>query len=123
MPEFVDVEAVVVGFLRDATGLQIHTKVPKTRPARFTRAWRTGGPAINRVLERAQITVTCEADAATQAEADARACRNAFHNRYLRMPLVRGVGEVSGTYFDPDPDTGRDRYTFTVELTVRAHRN
>ena len=39
---------------------------------------------------------------------------------YTAMPLVRGVDETSGPYFDPDPDTNIDRYSFTHQLSVRA---
>ena len=122
MVVFEDVEAMVVAFLRDATGQSVSTKVPRNRPDRFTRAWCTGGGASNRVVERAQITVTCTATSETDASDDAKARRHAFQHDYLRMPLVRGVREVSRPYSDPDPDTGSDRYSFTVELTVRAHR-
>lgn len=122
MPDvtFPDVESIVVSFLRAQTGLSVHTRWPQDR-SRTTRAWRTGGPAINRVLERAQITITCQASKdAVQAQADAQACRHAFHNNYTAMSLVRGVSEVSGVYYDPDPDDGSERYTFTVELLVRG---
>jgi hypothetical protein len=38
------------------------------------------------------------------------------------MPLVRAVEEVTGPYFDPDPGTGVDRYSMSVQLSVRAKR-
>lgn len=122
--ELPDVEAIVVAFLNERVDPAVATKVANPRPARYVRAWRTGGGAINRVLERVQITVTCgaskDAGGSVQASADARACRGALLNEYTAMPLVRGVTETTGPYDDPDPDTGEDRYTFTHELSVRA---
>lgn len=117
-----DVEAMVGAFLRSRMVPPVSTKVPNPRPARFIRAWRTGGAASNRVLEDAQITVTCAAPNSVQASDDARAARTFLLNDYTAMPLVRGVEEVTGPYFDPDPDTGGDRYSLTVRLRVRAAR-
>lgn len=121
-----DVEAMAVEFSGSKTTADTGTWVKQ--PARYVRVWRTGGAAVNRVLERAQITVTCGAknsgteNGSTIASRDANALRHAFLNDYTEMPLVRGVAEVAGLYSDPDPDTGDDRYTFTVELMVRAAR-
>lgn len=122
MAEFPDVEALVGAFLRARIPVPVSTKVPSPRPTRFIRAWRTGGFASNRVLEDAQVTVTCAAANTIQASGDARAARSLLLNDYTSMPLVRGVEEITGPYFDPDPDTGGDRYSFTVRLRVRATR-
>lgn len=122
MVEFPDVEAMVGAFLRSQLPVPVSTKVPNPRPARFIRAWRTGGAASNRILERAQVTITCAAPNSVQASDDARDARSALLNGYTAMPLVRGVEEVTGPYFDPDPDTGSDRYSMTFILTVRGKR-
>lgn len=116
-------EAMAVAFARTVLpSTTVGTKVRKPRPVRYARVWRTGGGALNRAVERAQITVTCGATDALVASADASALRKAFLNDYTRMPLVRGVEEVTGLHYDPDPDTGEDRYTFTVALTIRGKR-
>lgn len=118
-----DVEALAVGFLKDVvTPVKVGTRVPNPRPALFVRAYRTGGSAVNRVLEEAQITV--EAAGATEVEAFnlASKCREAFLNDFSQMPLVRGANEVGGLYFSPDPDTNTPRYRFTIGLMVRAGR-
>lgn len=120
--DFQDVEAMVGAFLRSRLVPPVSTKVPNPRPPRFVRAWRTGGGSVNRALEVAQVTVTCSAASSVQASDDARAARYALENEYMAMPLVRGVENVSGPYFDPDPDTGGDRYTFTARLLVRGKR-
>lgn len=121
---FRDVETMVRTFLLpEVTPVAVGSTVPANRPAKFVRAWVTGGSAINRVLERVQITITCYAPDGVTAADLATKCRDAFHNRYTTMPLVRGVEEVSRPYFDPDPGTGLPRYTFTILLMVRAARS
>ncbi len=120
--ELPDAEAIAVDFLNARRpDSPASTKVPNPRPARFTRAWRTGGATENRVLDRPIITVTCEAADSVTASADATAARNEFLNSSGRMSLVRGV-EVMNLYYDPDPDTNADRYTFAVRMRVRAAR-
>lgn len=118
----VDVEAMIVGFLGARLSESVATKVPADRPASFVRVWRTGGVATSRVLDRPMITVQAWAPNTVDAGALAGRCRDALFNEYTAMPLVRGVEEISGLYFDPDPDSGVDRYTFTVQLSVRAKR-
>lgn len=120
--KFRDVEAMVGAFLRARLTPPVSTKVPNPRPKRFVRAWRTGGAASNRALEVAQVTITCTAGDSVTASQDALDARHVLHHEYTAMPLVRGVEDVSGPYFDPDPDTGEDRYTLTVRLRVRAAR-
>lgn len=119
---FVDAEAMVGAFLRTRLTPPVATKVPNPRPKRYIRAWRTGGAASNRALEMVQITVSCTAANSVTASQDALDVRHAFHHEYTAMPLVRGVEDVSGPYYDPDPDTNEDRYTFTVRLRIRGAR-
>lgn len=120
--EFADVEAMAVAFADERTVEHVGTRVPSPRPARYVRIFRTGGAALNRALDLAQITVTSSAESSVAAVALGGAMRHAFLNEYTAMPLVRSVEEVSGLYFDPDPDTGEDRYTFTIRMSVRAAR-
>lgn len=120
--DFVDAESMVGTFLRGKLVPPVSTKIPNDRPARFIRAWRTGGVSLNRVIDQVQVTVTCTAPNSVQASDDARAARAALLNDYTSMPLVRGVEEVAGPYYDPDPDTNEDRYSFTVRLNIRGRR-
>jgi hypothetical protein len=118
-----DVEALAVAFLKTVVApVKVATKVPSTRPASCVRVYRTGGSAVNRILEEAQITV--DAWAATEVEAFELAsdCREALLNKASQMPLVRGASEVGGLHFNPDPGTNTPRYRFTVGLMVRAGR-
>jgi hypothetical protein len=118
-----DAETMAIAFLKPFAGTtKVGTKLPNPRPKRFVRVSRTGGAALNRVLERAQLTLTCSAESSVLAERLMSDCREAFLNEYSRMPLVRSVEEITGPYYNPDPDTGEDRYTFTVALTARAAR-
>lgn len=121
--KFSDAETMGRTFLLAVVSpVKVVTLVPATRPAKFVRIFRTGGAADNRVLERAQLTVQGWADDTVEAFALTSDCREAFLNDYSLMPLVRGVNEVGGLHFDPDPGTNTPRYTFTVELMVRAAR-
>lgn len=120
---FVDVEALVRVFLgAKVSPVKVHTKMPANRPEKFVRAWRTGGAAANRVLDQPIITVQGWAPDSVTASALAGDCREFLFNDYTLMPLVRSVEEVTGLYLDPDPETGIDRYTFSVQLQVRAKR-
>ena len=118
---FADAEALVVQFLEGLLGdVPVATKVPNPRPATFVRAWRTGGAAVNRVLDRPLITVQAWGPDSVTASKLAGRCRDMMLSASGRIPLVRLAGEPTGLYFDPDPDTGCDRYTFTHQLSVRA---
>lgn len=120
MTRLPDAESTVVAFLRDRCGVHVGTKVPNPRPARFIRAWRSGGSAVHEVLDVPHITVTAWAEDSEDASALASTAREALFNDYTAMPLVRRVEEVGGVYYDPDPATGADRYTFTMSLRIRA---
>lgn len=117
-----DAEGIVVPFLSVRLGGNVGTKVPNPRPPQFVRVWRSGGAAANDVLDVPHITVTAWGASTTDASALAERARDALFNDYAAMPLVRRVEEVGGLYYDPDPATGADRYTFTVSLRIRAGR-
>lgn len=116
----VDAEKIVRDFLDARLDVPVSTKVPKDRPTTFVRVWRTGGAAVNRILDRPMITVQAWAPNSVAASDLSTLCRNLLLAGYTAMPLVRGVDETSGPYFDPDPDTNIDRYSFTHQLSVRA---
>lgn len=122
---FTDIEADVrqhlLAVAYDA-GATVHTRVPNPRPATFLRVWRTGGAAINRVLDAPLITVQSWAATDKVASDNANAARDALLNNSAEMTLVRGVEEVTGPYYDPDPVSGATRYTFTMRLRVKRPR-
>lgn len=118
-----DVEAMVVTFLKPIVApTKTASLVPAERPDLFVRAFRSGGSAVNRILENAQVTVEAEAPTRDEAFDLASACREHFQHHYTLMPLVRGVSETGGLYFAPDPDTNIPRFRFTVNLLVRSSR-
>ena len=123
---FPDVEALARTYLLTGTydgGAKVHIKVPSTRPESFLRVWRTGGAAVNRVLDQPLVTVESWSSKSDKIAVDnANTARQLLLNASGVMPLVRGVEEVTGLYFDPDPVSGVTRYTFTVRLRVRATR-
>lgn len=120
---FPDVDAMVRTFLKSHLGaLPVHVSVPSPRPAEFIVARRNGGGASNRVLDSAAVTVDAWASTSVRAAELAENARNAFHNHYTDMPLVRGVEEVTGPYSIPDDESKSPRYRFTVRLAVRAAR-
>jgi hypothetical protein len=120
---FLDIEAMVRTFLVPvAAPRRVVTKVPAARPEEFVRAWRTGGAAANRILDRPIVTVQGWAGDSITALQLTSSCRDAFLNDARLMPLVRRVEEVTGLYYDPDPESGVDRYSFSVQLSVRAPR-
>src|SRR5690606_10522532 len=117
---FADVEAFIIPFIKAVVGsVPVGTKVPNPRPATFVRAFVNGGAAVNRVLERVQITVDCWAPNQPAASALAGQIRSAFFNSPVHN-LVRGVEEVSRPM--STPDEASDRYRFTIALMVRATR-
>jgi hypothetical protein len=125
--KFVDVEDLARRRLQQAGvyagGASVHIKVPKERPATFLRVWRTGGAATNRVLDLPLITVESWSATSDKIAADnANVARQLLLNASAVMPLVRGVEEVTGPFYDPDPVSGVTRYTFTVRMRVRATR-
>lgn len=118
-----DVEALVVAFLKPVISpVKVATKVPATRPASFVRVYRTGGAALNRVLDQPQITVDAWAASEVDAFELASKCREALLSNASQMQLVRGATEVGGLHLNPDPGTNTPRYRFTVGLSVRAGR-
>lgn len=121
---FADVDAMVVAFLDGIVTPDVAVLLPNPIPSEFVHARRVGGAAVHRALEQATVTVTAwggERTSTVAAAALAGQCRDALLGQYTLMPLIRGVSEVTAPFFDPDPDTGRARYSFTHRLSVRAH--
>ena len=119
---FPDVEQMLRGFLADETTHTVVIEIPGSRPAVFIRVWRSGGAAVNRVLERPVITVESWAGDFTTAHDNLQECRDLLLNSGDRLPLVRRMEEISGPYRDPDPDSNTPRYSMTVRPSVRAAR-
>ncbi|RLP74352.1 hypothetical protein D9V32_13470 [Mycetocola tolaasinivorans] len=120
--EFPDSEVMVTDFLKTRVEGDAAAFVPKVIPPRFIQIMRVGGAADNRAVETVSISWTAWGKSKADASAAAQKLRSVFLNDYSAMPLVRGLTEVTGPYFDPDPDTGRARYSGQVSLRVRGKR-
>lgn len=120
---FVDSEALVRGVVATAvTPVKVATKVPSTRPPEFIWVRRTGGPVMGRVVDQPQMTVTAWAATSIRALELANLARQALIDAAKGANGVHRV-QMNSLYYDPDPDSGGDRYTFTAFLNVRATRS
>lgn len=118
--KFPDAELLLIDFLKPFVApVRVVSKVPGTRPDSFVRVWRTGGAAVNRVLDQPLLTVQAWG---TDAWELAGKCRDAIHHHGSEITLLRGLEEVTGPYFDPDPASNVDRVTFTIQAQIRATR-
>ena len=114
--------ASLTGYLREVTGVRTATRVPAELPDELVQVMRTGGALLNRVVDQAQITVTCWATTVGRGIELGTQVRQALARSSAELPLVRGCSEISGLYYDEDPETRRPRYSLTVSVTVRAAR-
>ncbi|WP_119697042.1 hypothetical protein [Microbacterium halotolerans] len=120
---FPDVEALLLDFLEArASTVQFVTQVPSDRPGEFVCLWRNGGAAMNRVVDRPMVTVDTWAPSKARASELAGQVRTLLLGRLGELPQVRGVLEVSGLHWNPDPESETPRYRFSIQLTVRAAR-
>lgn len=120
---FVDAEGLVRGLLAATVSpVKVATKVPTTRPAEFIWVRRTGGPVMGRVVDQPQMTVTAWAATSVRALELVNVARQALIDSAKGSNGVHSV-DINGLYYDPDPDSGGDRYTFTAFLNVRAARS
>lgn len=121
---FPDIENALRLFLQPHLGdVPVKTRVPSPRPTTFIRVWRSGGGAMNRVLDEPLITVESWGENDTVASKNAGVAREAILDHVSEIELVRGYDFRVGPYYDPDPVSGSARYTFTVELRVRRARS
>lgn len=120
---FRDAEGLVRGVVAAAvTPVKVATKVPGARPTEFVWVRRTGGPVMGRVVDQPQMTVTAWAATSTRALELANLARQALIDAAKGTNGIHRV-QMNSLYYDPDPDGGGDRYTFTAFLNVRAARS
>lgn len=111
----------MIGLLA-TVGPDVSAKVPLPRPDEFLWVRRTGGPMSSRVVDNPQMTVTAWAGSLTRARELADAARQVLVSAATGKNGIHAVS-LASMYSDPDPDSGADRYTFTVFMTVRAARS
>lgn len=125
---FPDAAAVVVGHLRAELAARddsakVGTRVPNPRPARFVRIRRIGGPRLNLVADRPQLSIESWAATEEQAADLAQLCRGLIHA--MRGTTVAGVAiyrvtEFAGPAELPDPTSDQPRYVQTFEIAMRG---
>lgn len=127
--EFPDAVAVVIEYLIDELAgvgdpVDVVSRVPTDRPARFVRISRTGGPRRTRVSDAAQISVEAwgplEEDARDLAES-CRALLFAMRGTTQQGVAVYRVSELGGPALLPDPTSDSPRYVFTHQVQLRGH--
>lgn len=120
---FPDATAVVIDALDADLADPVHAKVPATRPARFYRVLRTGGPRRNLVVDGAQITVESWAESDEDAQGMAQEARGILHTlpgQVIGDVLVCRVDELSGPANLPDPLSDQPRYTQSFSVALRG---
>lgn len=128
--EFPDIEAVVSGWLRDGNisgiGTRWYSSIPGTPTYPLGRIQRVGGlPAVRQYLDAANIQVEVWGESKSEARDIAAAARV----RLLRLTgqsvtdpviaFVSAVEDALGLSWRPDPETGKDRYLFSVIVFAR----
>lgn len=125
---FPDVEALLVDYLTAefagrGVDASAHTQIPADRPARFVTIPRVGGPARNRVVDMATISVDSWGDRPKDAHDLAQLVRMLFH-RLPGMVLdgypVYRVTEFTGPGNLPDNQSRQSRYTQSFSVFVRG---
>lgn len=114
----VDIEAEVARFLCEATGADAFLDVPADHPGEMLTVERTGGGGG--FLEPVYLDVDCWAPVGKGGRKLAQALAERVKAAVASLediPCVFGP-EVENAYKNPDPDTGRKRYTVQVTLFV-----
>lgn len=127
---FPDIEAACISALVGANvaGGNVASRIPASGDYPCAVVRRLGGvPAVERRLDTARIQVDVWADDHDGAQAEARdiadAARLALHaleGEDIADGFVTAVVDESGLMLLPDPDTGRDRYLFSVFVYAHA---
>lgn len=126
---FPDVESIVISYLNAQFVARSETaragsKVPASRPAKFVRVIRTGGPR-SLIEDRAQLTLEAWATTEVAAMSLMQLTRGLMHA--IDQVTYSGTTyqfyrpeEFSGPANRPDPDSGMERYTETFSVGVRG---
>lgn len=125
-PTFPDIEAAISQLLRDA-GARAYSSVPASPIYPLAVVERSGGtPAVRQYLDAARIDVSVYGENKGQAHDLAQSHRATIHSAEgsvvttdIENVWISGVEDVLGLTYLPDPDTGRDRYLFSVRVYAR----
>ncbi len=117
--------AVAVAFLKakyaahGETAL-VRSKIPRSRPPKFTRVRLMGGTRFDVVRYAPMLTFECWAPDDIAAE-NLGILTEALVNAWPDIDSAcNKVVEVGGLIYQPDPDTNTDRYVFTKQCYLRS---
>lgn len=123
---FPDAAAVVGAYLREQLAaygqpVQVVTRVPNPRPAKFVRIERIGGMQRDVVTDRPRLDVHCWG----ASEEDAHDLMQLARALLADIPGWHGataydVAEVGGPNVLPDAATSSPRYALAVEVSLRG---
>lgn len=125
---FPDVEALLTDYLRTnlafMDSMHVSTTVPNPRLEEFIRLMRTGGPRMNQVADRPQITIECWAMDEARAYEIAKYARAYLHklpgSTHGGVTFYR-LDEFSGPILDSDQElSDMPRYSWTFSIGVRG---
>ena len=111
------------GLASQASSATVGSRVPAGRSKPFVVVRRTGGVALNRVADDAQITVESYDSTPEAAHDLLQLCRALIHSfrgsTVLGVPVYR-VAEFSGPIELPDPLSNDPRYSMTLTIALRG---
>lgn len=118
---YTNIEKRLIDYLDGGLVAPVGASVPNPRPGEFVRVWRTGG-AVSRVVDRPQMTVEAWGSSRSIAFELGSQCRDLLLDAAQRATAGFHRVQVESLYYDPDPESGHERFTLAVFLTVRANR-
>lgn len=116
------VDAEVCAYLNAAvSGAQAATKVPETKPTKFTHVVLAGGGGRrDLVLHDANVAVEAWAKTYAAAATLMQSLDAAMHNARYVSTVIRNVSSYGAPVELPVPDSPYYRLTATYEVTVRV---
>lgn len=128
---FPDAEAMAVAILKagNVCGGRVYSKLPSSSNITWPVAvlYRLGGvPADKRAIDSARIQVDVWGDDKSSARLQAELARRVLHSSESTAlgslaGYISAVTDEVGLTFLPDPETARDRYTFSVIMTTVSY--
>jgi hypothetical protein len=122
--DFPNAEVLVVDYLDSQFAFPVMTTVPDPRPDVFALVRRVGGVALNPVADGPMLAVESwdmgDPVAAGDRLQEIRTALHRLPGTALAGHPVYRVIEVAGPANLPDPDSDHDRYTMTVQLSIRG---
>ena len=111
-----DIEAAVARRIAKATGVPAYPEVPKDAPGSFVTVERIGGGGSH--MEPVQLAIDCWAGKKQRKAAQALSDRVKAAVYGLDEEPNGVHPEVTNTYRQNDPDTGRSRYIVQAQVWV-----